>query len=157
MDVPILDCPFKGNCITTWCNAELNIQVPIGIPCVVGPRLLKTLWRGREKSSHCNWDSPKVKWKPSLHSLWDHEVQKAAKDLRPPKLTKVLIKCYWKPYAVLGIFTLIEVCRRKNTTCVRLTGTLLGNSWYLSHMFYISSCGFTSYPLYSLPLLLFPQ
>uniref|UniRef100_A0A4W5MSP1 Cystic fibrosis transmembrane conductance regulator n=1 Tax=Hucho hucho TaxID=62062 RepID=A0A4W5MSP1_9TELE len=39
---------------------------------------------------------------------WDHEVQKAAKDLRPPKLTKVLIKCYWKPYAVLGIFTLIE-------------------------------------------------
>ncbi|XP_021426879.2 multidrug resistance-associated protein 4 [Oncorhynchus mykiss] len=43
-----------------------------------------------------------------LQSLWDHEVQKAAKDLRPPKLTKVLIKCYWKPYAVLGIFTLIE-------------------------------------------------
>uniref|UniRef100_A0A8C7JPI3 Cystic fibrosis transmembrane conductance regulator n=1 Tax=Oncorhynchus kisutch TaxID=8019 RepID=A0A8C7JPI3_ONCKI len=32
----------------------------------------------------------------------------AAKELRPPKLTKVLIKCYWKPYAVLGIFTLIE-------------------------------------------------
>ncbi|XP_024299664.1 ATP-binding cassette sub-family C member 4 [Oncorhynchus tshawytscha] len=43
-----------------------------------------------------------------LQSLWDHEVQKAAKDLRTPKLTKVLIKCYWKPYAVLGIFTLIE-------------------------------------------------
>uniref|UniRef100_A0A8C7DPB0 Cystic fibrosis transmembrane conductance regulator n=1 Tax=Oncorhynchus kisutch TaxID=8019 RepID=A0A8C7DPB0_ONCKI len=43
-----------------------------------------------------------------LQSLWDHEVQKAAKDLRPPKLAKVLIKCYWKPYAVLGIFTLIE-------------------------------------------------
>uniref|UniRef100_A0A8C7R1A2 Multidrug resistance-associated protein 4 n=1 Tax=Oncorhynchus mykiss TaxID=8022 RepID=A0A8C7R1A2_ONCMY len=46
-----------------------------------------------------------------LQSLWDHEVQKAAKDLRPPKLTKVLIKCYWKPYAVLGIFTLIEVIK----------------------------------------------
>uniref|UniRef100_A0A674EG61 Cystic fibrosis transmembrane conductance regulator n=1 Tax=Salmo trutta TaxID=8032 RepID=A0A674EG61_SALTR len=43
-----------------------------------------------------------------LQRHWDHEVQKAAKDLRPPKLTKVLIKCYWKPYAVLGIFTLIE-------------------------------------------------
>uniref|UniRef100_A0A8C7DNJ5 Multidrug resistance-associated protein 4 n=1 Tax=Oncorhynchus kisutch TaxID=8019 RepID=A0A8C7DNJ5_ONCKI len=46
-----------------------------------------------------------------LQSLWDHEVQKAAKDLRPPKLAKVLIKCYWKPYAVLGIFTLIEVIK----------------------------------------------
>ncbi|KAM9396345.1 ATP-binding cassette sub-family C member 4-like isoform 2-T2 [Salvelinus alpinus] len=43
-----------------------------------------------------------------LQRHWDHEVQKAAKDLRPPKLTKVLIKCYWKPYAVLGIFTLVE-------------------------------------------------
>uniref|UniRef100_A0A8C7MZR8 Cystic fibrosis transmembrane conductance regulator n=1 Tax=Oncorhynchus kisutch TaxID=8019 RepID=A0A8C7MZR8_ONCKI len=43
-----------------------------------------------------------------LQRHWDHEVQKAAKELRPPKLTKVLIKCYWKPYAVLGIFTLIE-------------------------------------------------
>uniref|UniRef100_A0A4W5MSA9 Multidrug resistance-associated protein 4 n=1 Tax=Hucho hucho TaxID=62062 RepID=A0A4W5MSA9_9TELE len=37
-----------------------------------------------------------------LQRHWDHEVQKAAKDLRPPKLTKVLIKCYWKPYAVCG-------------------------------------------------------
>uniref|UniRef100_A0A8C8IY77 Cystic fibrosis transmembrane conductance regulator n=1 Tax=Oncorhynchus tshawytscha TaxID=74940 RepID=A0A8C8IY77_ONCTS len=45
---------------------------------------------------------------PSFLRHWDHEVQKAAKELRPPKLTKVLIKCYWKPYAVLGIFTLIE-------------------------------------------------
>ncbi|KAJ8389751.1 hypothetical protein AAFF_G00114570 [Aldrovandia affinis] len=43
-----------------------------------------------------------------LQTYWDHEVQKAAKELRTPKLTKALIKCYWKPYAVLGIFTLIE-------------------------------------------------
>ncbi|KAM6945546.1 ATP-binding cassette sub-family C member 4 [Aplochiton taeniatus] len=43
-----------------------------------------------------------------LQSLWDHEVQKAAKELRPPNLSKVIIKCYWKPYAVIGIFTLIE-------------------------------------------------
>ncbi|KAM3857219.1 ATP-binding cassette sub-family C member 4-like [Diretmus argenteus] len=43
-----------------------------------------------------------------LQRHWDHEVQKAAKELRKPKLTKVIIKCYWKPYAVLGVFTLIE-------------------------------------------------
>ncbi|XP_056156902.1 ATP-binding cassette sub-family C member 4-like [Lampris incognitus] len=43
-----------------------------------------------------------------LQRHWDYEVQKAAKELRQPKLTKVIIKCYWKPYAVLGIFTLIE-------------------------------------------------
>ncbi|KAL1021945.1 hypothetical protein UPYG_G00020230 [Umbra pygmaea] len=43
-----------------------------------------------------------------LQRYWDQEVQKAAKELRPPKLTKVIIQCYWKPYAVLGVFTLIE-------------------------------------------------
>uniref|UniRef100_A0A674F4V2 Multidrug resistance-associated protein 4 n=1 Tax=Salmo trutta TaxID=8032 RepID=A0A674F4V2_SALTR len=39
---------------------------------------------------------------------WDQEVQRAAKDLRTPKLTKVLIACYWRSYSVIGIFTLIE-------------------------------------------------
>ncbi|XP_076871404.1 ATP-binding cassette sub-family C member 4 isoform X2 [Brachyhypopomus gauderio] len=39
---------------------------------------------------------------------WDHEVQIANKELRAPKLTKAIIKCYWKSYAILGIFTLIE-------------------------------------------------
>ncbi|KAI3366042.1 hypothetical protein L3Q82_009871, partial [Scortum barcoo] len=43
-----------------------------------------------------------------LHSYWDHEVQKATKELRTPGLSKAIIKCYWKPYAVLGFFTLIE-------------------------------------------------
>lgn len=41
---------------------------------------------------------------------WECEVQKATKELRSPSLTKVIIRCYWRPYAVLGIFTLIEVC-----------------------------------------------
>uniref|UniRef100_A0A4W5PGR2 Multidrug resistance-associated protein 4 n=1 Tax=Hucho hucho TaxID=62062 RepID=A0A4W5PGR2_9TELE len=39
---------------------------------------------------------------------WDQEVQRAAKDLRTPKLTKALIACYWRSYSVIGIFTLIE-------------------------------------------------
>ncbi|KAI1899161.1 hypothetical protein AGOR_G00058700 [Albula goreensis] len=43
-----------------------------------------------------------------LQAYWDREVAQAAKELRTPKLTKALIKCFWKPYAVLGIFTLIE-------------------------------------------------
>ncbi|XP_049425688.1 multidrug resistance-associated protein 4 [Epinephelus fuscoguttatus] len=43
-----------------------------------------------------------------LQRYWDHEVQKATKELRKPGLTKSIIRCYWKPYAVLGIFTLIE-------------------------------------------------
>ncbi|XP_042560624.1 multidrug resistance-associated protein 4 isoform X2 [Clupea harengus] len=43
-----------------------------------------------------------------LQSHWDHEVRKAAKELREPKLSKAIIKCYWKPYAVLGIFTVME-------------------------------------------------
>ncbi|XP_070850344.1 ATP-binding cassette sub-family C member 4-like [Chaetodon trifascialis] len=43
-----------------------------------------------------------------LHRYWDHEVQLATKELRQPRLAKAIIKCYWKSYAVLGFFTLIE-------------------------------------------------
>ncbi|OWK00846.1 hypothetical protein Celaphus_00016721, partial [Cervus elaphus hippelaphus] len=44
-----------------------------------------------------------------LQRYWDQEVLKAEKDARKPSLTKAIIKCYWKSYVVLGIFTLIEV------------------------------------------------
>ncbi|XP_048056290.1 multidrug resistance-associated protein 4 [Megalobrama amblycephala] len=43
-----------------------------------------------------------------LQSYWDQEVEKATKELKKPKLTKAIIRCYWKSYAVLGVFTLIE-------------------------------------------------
>lgn len=42
-------------------------------------------------------------------SHWELEVQKAAKDLRKPSLSKAIINCYWKSYTVLGVFTLVEV------------------------------------------------
>ncbi|KAM6893784.1 ATP-binding cassette sub-family C member 4 [Xenentodon cancila] len=43
-----------------------------------------------------------------LQRYWDHEVQNAAKELRKPSLTKVIVRCYWKTYSILGLFTLIE-------------------------------------------------
>ncbi|XP_076004890.1 ATP-binding cassette sub-family C member 4-like isoform X2 [Genypterus blacodes] len=43
-----------------------------------------------------------------LKRCWDHEVQKCTKELREPRLTKAIVKCYWKPYALLGLFTLSE-------------------------------------------------
>ncbi|XP_014446420.1 multidrug resistance-associated protein 4 [Tupaia chinensis] len=43
-----------------------------------------------------------------LQGYWDREVLKAEKDAQKPSLTKAIIKCYWKSYLVLGIFTLIE-------------------------------------------------
>ncbi|XP_010629028.1 multidrug resistance-associated protein 4 isoform X1 [Fukomys damarensis] len=43
-----------------------------------------------------------------LQGYWDREVLRAEKDTRKPSLTKAIIKCYWKSYLVLGIFTLIE-------------------------------------------------
>uniref|UniRef100_A0A673LSB8 Multidrug resistance-associated protein 4 n=1 Tax=Sinocyclocheilus rhinocerous TaxID=307959 RepID=A0A673LSB8_9TELE len=46
-----------------------------------------------------------------LQSYWDHEVEEATKELRTPKLTKAIIRCYWRSYAVLGVFTLIEVIK----------------------------------------------
>ncbi|XP_075805253.1 ATP-binding cassette sub-family C member 4 isoform X1 [Microtus pennsylvanicus] len=47
-----------------------------------------------------------------LQGYWDKEVLRAKKDARKPSLTKAIIKCYWKSYLVLGIFTLIEETTR---------------------------------------------
>uniref|UniRef100_A0A4X2MBL1 Multidrug resistance-associated protein 4 n=1 Tax=Vombatus ursinus TaxID=29139 RepID=A0A4X2MBL1_VOMUR len=43
-----------------------------------------------------------------LQGYWDKEVLRAEKESRKPSLTKAIIKCYWKPYLILGLFTLIE-------------------------------------------------
>uniref|UniRef100_A0A671UQZ6 ATP binding cassette subfamily C member 4 (PEL blood group) n=1 Tax=Sparus aurata TaxID=8175 RepID=A0A671UQZ6_SPAAU len=43
-----------------------------------------------------------------LQWYWDREVQQAAKDLRPPKLTKALVQCYWKSYLFIGTYIFIE-------------------------------------------------
>ncbi|XP_021561645.1 multidrug resistance-associated protein 4, partial [Carlito syrichta] len=43
-----------------------------------------------------------------LQGYWDKEVLRAENDAQKPSLTKAIIKCYWKPYLILGIFTLIE-------------------------------------------------
>ncbi|XP_034032269.1 multidrug resistance-associated protein 4-like isoform X2 [Thalassophryne amazonica] len=43
-----------------------------------------------------------------LQSFWDHEVQRAPRDLWTPKLTKAIIKCYWKSYSLLGLLIFIE-------------------------------------------------
>ncbi|XP_028724042.1 multidrug resistance-associated protein 4 [Peromyscus leucopus] len=43
-----------------------------------------------------------------LQGYWDKEVLRAKKDARKPSLTKAIIRCYWKSYLLLGIFTLIE-------------------------------------------------
>lgn len=40
---------------------------------------------------------------------WDKEVWRAEKEGRKASLTKAIIKCYWKSYLILGLFTLIEV------------------------------------------------
>lgn len=41
--------------------------------------------------------------------FWDKEVLRAENDAQKPSLTRAIIKCYWKSYLALGIFTLIEV------------------------------------------------
>uniref|UniRef100_A0A8C7FHZ2 Multidrug resistance-associated protein 4 n=1 Tax=Oncorhynchus kisutch TaxID=8019 RepID=A0A8C7FHZ2_ONCKI len=47
-----------------------------------------------------------------LQRHWDKEVRMAAKELRMPKLTKAIVRCYGKPYAVLGIFSFaVEVVK----------------------------------------------
>ncbi|KAM6893207.1 ATP-binding cassette sub-family C member 4 [Lycodopsis pacificus] len=43
-----------------------------------------------------------------LQRYWDLELQKSTKELRTPSLSKCIVQSFWKPYAVLGFFTLIE-------------------------------------------------
>ncbi|XP_042110929.1 ATP-binding cassette sub-family C member 4-like isoform X5 [Ovis aries] len=43
-----------------------------------------------------------------LQGHWDQEVKRAQKDAREPSLTKAIVKCYWKPYVVWGMFTFLE-------------------------------------------------
>lgn len=45
----------------------------------------------------------------AFQRYWNREVKLAAKDLRKPKLTKVLIQCYWRSYLLIGIYIFIEV------------------------------------------------
>uniref|UniRef100_A0A452VN21 ATP binding cassette subfamily C member 4 n=1 Tax=Ursus maritimus TaxID=29073 RepID=A0A452VN21_URSMA len=56
-----------------------------------------------------------------LQGYWDKEVSRAEKDSRKPSLTKAIIKCYWKSYLVLGIFTLIEGLRLSNRAMGKTT------------------------------------
>uniref|UniRef100_A0A671US85 Multidrug resistance-associated protein 4-like n=1 Tax=Sparus aurata TaxID=8175 RepID=A0A671US85_SPAAU len=61
-----------------------------------------------------------------LHRHWDHEVQMATKELRKPQLSKAIIKCYWKPYAVLGFFTLLEaLCLSSSAMGKTTTGQIV--------------------------------
>ncbi|XP_053272848.1 ATP-binding cassette sub-family C member 4 [Pleuronectes platessa] len=43
-----------------------------------------------------------------MQRYWDHEIQKASKEMRTPNLGKAIILCHWKPYALLGLFTVVE-------------------------------------------------
>jgi hypothetical protein len=44
-----------------------------------------------------------------FNSYWDEECLKSAKELKKPSFCKAVIRCYWKSYSLLGIFTFIEV------------------------------------------------
>uniref|UniRef100_A0A3Q3LYS7 Multidrug resistance-associated protein 4-like n=1 Tax=Labrus bergylta TaxID=56723 RepID=A0A3Q3LYS7_9LABR len=62
----------------------------------------------------------------ALHRHWDNEMQKSTKDIRTPSLSKAIIKCYWKPYAVLGFFTLVEaLCLSSSAMGKTTTGQIV--------------------------------
>uniref|UniRef100_A0A3B4ABV8 Uncharacterized protein n=1 Tax=Periophthalmus magnuspinnatus TaxID=409849 RepID=A0A3B4ABV8_9GOBI len=44
-----------------------------------------------------------------LQRHWEQNIQKSSKNMQPPSLSRAIICCYWKSYAVLGFFTLVEV------------------------------------------------
>nr|XP_019960169.1 PREDICTED: multidrug resistance-associated protein 4-like [Paralichthys olivaceus] len=43
-----------------------------------------------------------------MQRYWELELQKASKEMRTPNLGRAIIQCHWKPYALLGIFTVFE-------------------------------------------------
>uniref|UniRef100_A0A3B4ZGW4 Multidrug resistance-associated protein 4-like n=1 Tax=Stegastes partitus TaxID=144197 RepID=A0A3B4ZGW4_9TELE len=61
-----------------------------------------------------------------LQWYWNQEVQQAAKDMRPPELTKPLIKCFWKSYSVIGIYIFIEaLCLNSAAMAKTTTGQIV--------------------------------
>ncbi|XP_005374166.1 PREDICTED: multidrug resistance-associated protein 4 isoform X2 [Chinchilla lanigera] len=56
-----------------------------------------------------------------LQGYWDREVFRAEKNAHKPSLTKAIIKCYWKSYLILGIFTFIEALRLSNVAMGKTT------------------------------------
>uniref|UniRef100_A0A8C0DV65 ATP binding cassette subfamily C member 4 n=1 Tax=Balaenoptera musculus TaxID=9771 RepID=A0A8C0DV65_BALMU len=56
-----------------------------------------------------------------LQGYWIKKFLRAEKATREPSLTKAIIKCYWKSYLVLGIFTLIEALRLSNLAMGKTT------------------------------------
>lgn len=56
---------------------------------------------------------------------WDLEVKRSAKTLTQPALSKVLVKCYGRSFAVAGLFVFLLVraageWRRKTVMCTTL-------------------------------------
>ncbi|KAM9851263.1 ATP-binding cassette sub-family C member 4-like [Aulostomus maculatus] len=43
-----------------------------------------------------------------LQWYWNQEVQLAAKHVRPPRLSRVLLQCYWRSYLFMGLYIFIE-------------------------------------------------
>ncbi|KAE8625965.1 hypothetical protein XENTR_v10006453 [Xenopus tropicalis] len=43
-----------------------------------------------------------------LQWYWEKELQKAQNEGRKPRLTKAIIRCHWKTFSVLGLFTFFE-------------------------------------------------
>uniref|UniRef100_A0A669F1K2 ATP binding cassette subfamily C member 4 (PEL blood group) n=1 Tax=Oreochromis niloticus TaxID=8128 RepID=A0A669F1K2_ORENI len=57
---------------------------------------------------------------------WNQEIQQAANELRPPKLTKALIQCYWKSYLLIGSYIFIEaLCLNSSALAKTTTGQIV--------------------------------
>ncbi|XP_019738050.1 multidrug resistance-associated protein 4-like isoform X7 [Hippocampus comes] len=56
-----------------------------------------------------------------LEWYWKQDVKHAAKDRRQPQLTRVLIKCYWRSYAITGAYVFIQALSLNNTALTKTT------------------------------------
>uniref|UniRef100_A0AAX7UF95 Cystic fibrosis transmembrane conductance regulator n=1 Tax=Astatotilapia calliptera TaxID=8154 RepID=A0AAX7UF95_ASTCA len=109
-----LKCDYKTHKEMKWTRSEVNKQQRPAF-WILAFMWLNPLFRAGYKRRLEEDDMYQVlaedrseKLGQDLQRIWDHEVQRATKELRKPRLTGVIVKCYWKAYAVLGIFTLIE-------------------------------------------------
>uniref|UniRef100_A0A8C3A5D1 ATP-binding cassette, sub-family C (CFTR/MRP), member 4 n=1 Tax=Cyclopterus lumpus TaxID=8103 RepID=A0A8C3A5D1_CYCLU len=55
-----------------------------------------------------------------LQRYWNLELEKTTTN-KPASLSKCIIQCYWKPYAVLGFFTLVEALRLSSSAMGKTT------------------------------------
>lgn len=128
---------FAGSPVSNHWNYYLHIHIYIYL--IHAHLFLSSSSRQMKEENYLKWlllstaytHSKIILMCSAFCRCWDLEVKRSAKTLKKPALSRVLIKCYGRSYAVAGLFVFFLVGaggerRRKSVAC---SPYLLCNAW----------------------------